>query len=147
MPLSKEVLKQRQHELIKLFNSAPIKQTTGMNLSYDENGSAIFEMPYNPSLNNGLGIIHGGVISILLDNAGWFTVAPHFDKWVATAELQARLLEPVEKIDLYSKGFILRAGKRIVMAQMEVRTKDEKLIAVGSGTFVVTSVQMPKAKD
>lgn len=134
--------KKRQEELMALFHRAPMKHSLGMEFHYDEEGSAIFSMPYNPHFDHALGGIHGGVMATLLDNAGWFTVAQFYDAWIATAELQVRLLKPVAKTDIYSKGRILNLGKRIAMAEMEVRTKDGQLIAVGSGTFAVTSMPM-----
>ena len=130
----------RQEELLALFGRAPIKKTLGIGFHYDEEGAAIFNLPYNPGLDHALDGIHGGVIAILLDNAGWFTVAQFYDAWVATAELQVRLLKPVAKTDIYSRGRILNLGKKIAVAEMEVRTREDLLIAVGSGTFVVTSV-------
>jgi len=139
--------KKREAELVKLFNKAPIKKAFGMTLRYDDSGSAIFEMPYNPALDHFLGGIHGGIISTLLDNAGWFTAAALYDNWVATAELTIRLLEPVQKVDLYSRGWIVKAGSRLVVAEMEVRTKDQELlVAKGSGSFILTSLSAKKAK-
>ena len=141
-----EEIKRRQDELIDLFGKAPIKKTFGMELRYDS-GSAVFDMPYNPGLDHFLGGIHGGVIATLLDNAGWFTAAALYDNWVATAEMQVRLLEPVEKTALCSRGMIVKSGRRLAVCDMEVRTKDgDKLVAAGSGTFIVTSVSAKKAR-
>jgi uncharacterized protein (TIGR00369 family) len=139
--------KAREQELIALFGQAPIRKTFGMKLRYEENGSAVFEMPYNPGLDHFLGGIHGGVISTLLDNAGWFTCAALSDYWVATAELSVRLLEPVEKVALYSRGVIVKRGSRLMVCEMEVRTMDsDRLVAKGAGTFVITSVPAKEAK-
>jgi uncharacterized protein (TIGR00369 family) len=139
--------KKRQDELVALFARAPIKKTFGMTLHYDEDGRAVFDMPYNPRLDHFLGGIHGGVISTLLDNAGWFTAAALSDNWVATAELHVRLLEPVAKVDLRSIGRIVKAGSRLIVGEMEVRTKGQDLlVAIGSATFIVTSVSARKAK-
>ncbi len=142
-----EARKKRCRELVALFGKAPIKKTFGMTLRYDEEGRAIFEMPYNPKLDHFLGGIHGGVISTLLDNAGWFTAAALYDNWVATAEMQVRLLEPAARVALFSTGRIVKAGSRLIVAEMEVRAKnDNSLIAIGSATFIVTSVSAKKAK-
>ena len=132
----------RQGTMIALFDKAPIKHTYGMELSYDEEGRAVFVMPYNPRLDHFLGGIHGAVIATLLDNAGWFTAATYYDTWVATVEFQSRLLNPVEKVDLWSRGWMLKVGKRFAVGQMEVRTKDDLIVAVGSGTFAVTSAAL-----
>ena len=76
----------------------------------------------------------------LLDNAGWFTAATEYSTWVGTAEMQIRLLEPVTEKKLIATGKMIKSGKKIAMAEMKVETEDGKLIAVGSGTFAVTSV-------
>jgi uncharacterized protein (TIGR00369 family) len=110
-----------------------------MDLSYDEEGRAVFNMPYNPKLDHFLGGIHGAVIATLLDNAGWFTAAARYDHWVATVEFQARLLEAAARVDLWSRGRLIKVGKRFAVGEMEVRTSNDLLVAVGSGTFAVTS--------
>jgi len=129
-----------REKLIALFNSAPIIQSFGMKLSYDEAGRALVRLPFNPNFDHAFHQIHGGVMATMLDTAGWFTAAPHFDNWIATVEFQTRLLEPVEKVDLVAAGRIVRLGKRIAVCEMEVRTAAEKLIALGAGTFTATSV-------
>ncbi len=80
------------------------------------------------------------MLATLLDNAGWFTSAPAFETWIATVEFTTRLLEPVSRAGLRSIGRVIRLGKSISTAEMEVRTPDGKLIAIGSGTFAATSV-------
>ncbi len=79
------------------------------------------------------------MIATLLDNAGWFTAAPYFDRWIATVELTVRLHQPVARQQLTARGRIVRRGKRITSAEMEVRGEQGQLVATGSGTFTVTS--------
>jgi len=131
--------KQRSEELEALFSRAPIKATFGMELSFNEKYEAVFELPHNPSLEHALGDTHGGVVATLLDNAGWFAAAVHYDTWIVTLEMQLRLLEPARKESLQSVGRVLRAGQNFAVAEMEVRTRSGRLVATGSGTFAVTS--------
>lgn len=138
-------LKTRQSGFVRLFQSAPIVQHFGMKLHYNEANSAVVDLPFNPKLDHALFQTHGGAIATLLDTTGWFTVAPYFEHWIATVEFSTRLLEPVEKQDLRGVSRILRRGKRLVIAEMQVESQAGKLIAVGSGTFTVTGVllQLP----
>ncbi|MBI2340033.1 MAG: PaaI family thioesterase [Deltaproteobacteria bacterium] len=126
-------------QFVKLFESAPIKKITGMTLSYNEEGRAVFVMPRNPDFDHALHDTHGGLIATLIDNAGWFTAAAHYEKWVVTTDLNIRLLEAVKQTDLTATGRLLRAGKNFSVAEMEVQSKDGRLVAVGSGSFMVTS--------
>jgi len=133
-------ISERMEKLIAFFDKAPIKKTFGMDFSYNEKGEAIFVMPYNPNLNHALGGIHGGVISTLLDNAGWFTAAPHYKTWIATVDLNVQLLDHAKETRLTAVGNLVRTGKRLAMARMDVHADEGKLIATATGTFSVTSV-------
>jgi len=138
--------KKRCEELVALFSEAPIKRTLGMNLSFNDRNEPVFELPYNPEFNHGLGDTHGGIIATLLDNAGWFAAAVHYDSWIATVEMQVRLLEPAKREPLRAVGRVLRVGQSLAVAEMEARTLTGRLVASGSGTFTVTSLDMEKEK-
>lgn len=132
-------LASRRQTMVELFAKARIKQSFGMVLSYDGD-SACLDLPYNPNLDHGMGSTHGGAIATLIDNAGWFTAAPYYDRWIATVEFQVRLHEPATEQPLQARGSLVRRGKRLAVAEMAVRTGAGVLVATGSGTFALTSV-------
>lgn len=132
-------LARRTAALVAFFSHAPMKATFGMELSFDGLGNATFAMPNNPSLHHSFRDTHGGVIATLLDNAGWFTAATRYDNWVNTSELTVRLHEPARREDLVAVGQVVRAGSRMCVAEMGVRTASGRLVATGSGCFVVSS--------
>ena len=132
-------IQRRADLLCRFFDLAPMKHTFGMSLSFDEHGNAHFEMPHAPAFQHAMGDTHGGVIATLLDNAGWFTAATHYDHWVNTAEMTVRLHEPANQEDLIADGRVIRAGKRLCVASMEVRSVQGRLVATGTGTFIVSS--------
>ena len=141
--MNQDVIKTRQRQLLEAVHGAPISRTMGFRLSYNRQGEAVLEMPYNPGFDQPEGI-HGGVFATLMDSAGWFAVAPHYDHWISTVEFQVRLLEPVRRKDLQSIGHVVRIGKRLATATMQVKTRqDGRVTAVGSGTYSVTTVKMP----
>lgn len=135
-------LKQRRDYLCQLFSGAPIAKSFGMKIHYTEDGHAVFTQPYNKNYNHALGGIHGGVFAVMLDNAGWFTVAPYFDTWTATVEFTTRLLEPVTEEELIAEGEIIRLGKKLTVADMKIHSGSGKLVATGSGTFAVTGAPL-----
>jgi uncharacterized protein (TIGR00369 family) len=133
----------RQAALLSaFFDTAPMKRTFGMTLTYDEQGDAVFEMPYNEALCHAMKDTHGGAIATLIDNAGWFTAATRYEHWISTSELTVRLHEPAHKEDLHATAEIVRAGKRICSTTMEVRTGSGRLVATGAGTFVVSTLSI-----
>ena len=133
--MNDQLKQQRMTELVALFDKAPIRQTFGMSLSYDKEGRAVFDMPYHAGFDHALKGVHGGVFATLLDNAGWFTAAVHYETWIASIEFSTRLLEPVSGEDLIARGEIIRVGKRLAVTEMTVHTASQRLVAVGTGTF------------
>lgn len=130
----------RIDELLHMFNhDARIARTFGMRLSFNTEGQAIIDLPYNAGLDHGLGGVHGGVYMTLLDTAAWFTAAAaHADSvWVATAEITVHLLKPAYEVDLRAVGRLIQAGRRLDIAEAHLNTGDGRLIGHAVGTFIV----------
>jgi len=126
-----------QQALIELFRGVPIARFFGMSLSYDERGHACIYLPYNPNLDHALKGIHGGAIATMLDNAGWFAVAAQNEGvWIATSEFKVHLLNPVKEIDLHAEGSVVKAGRRISVAEMRVSSSNGALVTIGTGTYI-----------
>jgi uncharacterized protein (TIGR00369 family) len=131
---------ERTTELVRLFHErAPIARFFGMHLSYNEEGGAVIDLPYNPNLDHALGGVHGGVYATMLDTAGWFTVAATTDRscWVATSEFTVHLLQPVQRTSLRSVGRLVKVGKRQAVAEMRLEDGEGRLVGHGVGTFIV----------
>jgi uncharacterized protein (TIGR00369 family) len=131
---------ERMAELLHLFNEvAPIARTFGMVLSYDDEGRATIDLPYNPDLDHALGGIHGGVYATLLDTAGWFTAAAAHDLscWVATTEMSVHFLAPVQRSPLRAVGQLIRRGGRQDVAEMRLYDGNDRLVGHATGTFVL----------
>jgi uncharacterized protein (TIGR00369 family) len=137
---------ERLNELMRIFNEkAPIARTFGMQLSYDEEGCAVIELPYNACLDHALGGVHGGVYMTMLDSAGWFTVAASHEQssWLATSEISVHFLEPVSGMSLSAEGRMIKNGKRQAVAEMRLYNEKGRLVAHATGTFVkLAEIQM-----
>jgi uncharacterized protein (TIGR00369 family) len=109
-----------------------------MSLSYDGDGRAHVHLPYNPDFDHALGGVHGGIMTTLLDTAGWFAAAAlHENVWLATVSLNIHLLEPASRVDLEAVGEFIHRGRRVDVAEMRITGPDGRLYAIGTGTFVV----------
>lgn len=131
---------ERIDELLHMFNEvAPIARTLGMKLSFDDEGRAIVDLPYNPGLDHAQGGVHGGVYATMLDTAGWFTsaAAHEVDYWIATSEMSIHLLLPAAQTSLRAVGQILKRGKRQDVAEMRLYDGEGRLVAHATGTFVL----------
>ena len=101
------------------------------------------------------GILHGGVISAVLDvTGGLLSFASQFEESgelgasneaklaklarTGTIDLRVDYLRPGEGKQFVAKGFVLRRGARVVVARMELLNEREDLIAVGTGAYSVS---------
>ena len=130
--------------LVALFRTSTIAQTLGISFHYDEEQRAVFELPYDGRFDHFLNDVHGGAIATLIDNAGWFAAAACYPTWIVSVEFQVRYHEPAGREALRAVGRVVRAGKRITSAEMEVRNRSGVLVATGAGSFAVTSSPHPE---
>lgn len=135
------------HEQIsEYFVNAPISRTLGLTISFDAEENAHLSMPYQPSVDNVANGIHGGVMAMLLDSAGWCaSAARHPGVWVATAQLSVHFLQHAAACDLHAEGWVVRDGKRLSIVEMKVAdARDGTLYAIGSATMTVLDIPIGK---
>jgi uncharacterized protein (TIGR00369 family) len=98
------------------------------------------------------GILHGGVISTVLDTTGGMTATAsalermrnHSEdeivKWIArvgTIDMRVDYLRPGRGSRFHSTGTVMRTGRKVAVTRMELKNQENKLIAVGTGTYIV----------
>ena len=126
-----------KQELIKLHGTSPFANLLGMTLEFDNDNNAHIYLPFKKEITHEQGAVHGGVFATLLDDAGWYASAIcHEGDWLVTSEFKVHLLRPVEGENLHAKGWLIKRGKRMDIAEMQIYA-GEKLVAAGMGTYVV----------
>ncbi|ACN98795.1 PaaI family thioesterase [Sulfurihydrogenibium azorense] len=85
-----------------------------------------------------LGFVHGGVISSLADNTGWYAVISNLpeEKTCVTIEIKINYLRPAKKGTLKAIGKVLKIGKSVAFAVVEITFNDE-LVAYATGTYAI----------
>ncbi len=98
------------------------------------------------------GILHGGVISTVLDVTGtvttWFGIIMNRNNRsedeigvaisrTGTIDLRIDYLRPGRGDHFLASGTILRIGNKIAVTRMQLHNDQEALIAVGTGTYTV----------
>ncbi|HEY8491437.1 MAG TPA: PaaI family thioesterase [Dehalococcoidia bacterium] len=85
------------------------------------------------------GHVHGGAIASLADAAASAALRSvvGLDTRIATVELSLSYLEIVERGDVFGYGRVLRCGRTIAVANVEIRDPAERLLAVGRATFAI----------
>lgn len=83
---------------------------------------------------------HGGVIAAMCDIAAHAAVAVRLGDFAPTIDLRVDFLAPARG-DLVAKGRLLRLGRSIGRADVEVADSSGKLVAVGRAVFSALAAQ------
>ena len=82
-------------------------------------------------------ILHGGILSTLLDEAITYVGIATFDQHAVTAQLEVRFRNPAPTgVKLFVCAERTKVSKRLVEAKAEVTLSDNTLIATGIGKVV-----------
>jgi uncharacterized protein (TIGR00369 family) len=120
------------------FHGAPITQFVRQTMDVVERGSVRITLHADARHHHGAGYIHGGILGLLLDNAGFFASATETGGfWVATTEFKVNLLESVPDQDVVAIGRVLRKGRHLIHAQMEARDSKSAIVAIALGSYAV----------
>lgn len=140
-------------ELLKrIFHEVPFNQQLGVTLDFLSPDEAILHFERRDEhVGNFLhGILHGGVISAILDSAGGVIAMASIIQKNPHANLQtlAGLLGKCSTIDLHihylrpgrgnfftAKGYLMKSGSKIIFTRMEFLGADNELLATGSATY------------
>jgi uncharacterized protein (TIGR00369 family) len=87
-----------------------------------------------------MGYIHGGVISTLADNTGWYVLEPYLDtnQTAMTQELTVNYLHPGKGKKLSAVGKLVKMGKHTAFVTVDLFC-DGRLIAVSSSHLAILS--------
>jgi len=80
------------------------------------------------------GIIHGGVLSTLLDEVITYVAIAHFGGPAVTAQLDIRLKQPAPVgSKLLVTGRLIKRSRRLVQAVAQIKLEDDTIVAEATG--------------
>jgi uncharacterized protein (TIGR00369 family) len=89
---------------------------------------------------NRSGIMHGGVLTTLIDvasgYAGCYCAKPGHARWAVTLQLSCQFLGKVAAGDrLTAQGTVTGGGRSVYFARAEIRRQDGQMVGHGEGVF------------
>lgn len=137
------------------FNTrVPFNSLLGIQVHLQAREPACIKIDMKPELigNFATGVLHGGVISSVLDVIGGLIaiegalkrlqvstreeVLYHLKK-LGTIDLRVDFLRPGKGKSFAATGTVLRTGKRVAVTRTEFRNEESLLIALGTGTYII----------
>lgn len=113
----------------------------GMTAETLEEGKVVFSLEAGPQFSNPLGIVHGGVLSTLLDSSMSCAVHTCLGAGVGytTLELKVNFIRPValDAGKLVCEGTTVHVGRRTATAEGRILDEKGRLIAHGTTTCMI----------
>ena len=139
--------------LAYFFDRIPFNKLIGMHIAHASLDRIEVEVPMKPELvgNYLYGILHGGVISSVLDVAGGcMAVVGAFQRTkdlpqeeqtkvlskIGTIDLRVDYLRPGKGTNFKAEGRLLRTGNKVAVTRMELHNQAGDLLALGTGTYL-----------
>ncbi len=134
----------------RIVESASYHRLIGLSLAEadTEKGVAVVKLPYRPELAifAEAGGWHGGVIAALVDVAGAAACGLSLGRPTPTVNFRVDYLRSPVRVDLTATGRVVRSGRSIAVADVEVSDDTGEVYAVGRGTFSVASASSAVAR-
>lgn len=132
-------------EAESILQSAPFHQFLGVSFAEYEDGRVVIECPFREELlvNADKEIVHGGILSSLVDIAGHYAVLSTVGARVPTVDLRTDYLRPGRRGPLVIEAEVHRVGRNVAVADAELRQDqrgETKSVALGRGSYGVSHV-------
>jgi uncharacterized protein (TIGR00369 family) len=116
---------------------SPYQRFLGLEFVRYDDGVCEIRMPFREELlrEDGSDWLHGGVISALVDIAGDYAVESQTEGDVPTIDLRVDYLRPAKRGALVATGRVVKAGRRVFVADVEVKDEEGRLVAIGRGVY------------
>lgn len=115
-----------------------IFQHLGVNVMEVGDGKAILRMPITPSLGQGVGLVAGGVLATLADEAMAHAAMAGSLRKLVTVEMNIRYLKATPAFDngwLMAEASVVKMGHAMVTTEARVKNDAGALLATAGASF------------
>jgi len=130
-----EVERQR---ILDAFAAVPFARVLGIELEEIERGRAVVSLNLRDELKQNNGIIHGGVTASLIDTAAAFVILTQLEpeQTTTTVDLTIHYLRPLVDGQATAHARIVRGGRRLIIASVDVFDSSGKQAATAVTTYI-----------
>lgn len=120
------------------LDASPFQKVLGLTATALDADAPTIEitLPFADAVARGRGgeQLHGGVLTSLIDVAGDYALAIRLGRFLPTINLHTDFLRPAVGT-VRARARIVRCGRTIGVADVDVVDDDDRLVAIGRGTY------------
>lgn len=137
-----------------IYEKLPFNNYLGLKVTFMEPDGSGCDFAMRDELigNYVHGILHGGVISSVLDTTGGLAATVSMLERMAglplqeikdgvarvgTIDMRVDYLRPGKGTHFYATGRVMRTGRKVAVTRMELHDQDQTLIAVGTAAYIL----------
>jgi uncharacterized protein (TIGR00369 family) len=119
--------------------AAPFHRWLGLSIREAGTEDIMIAMPWRDEMisNPALPAMHGGILASLIDLTGFYTVLAAGHLCTSTVDLHIDYHRAASRETLLARGRVLRIGRRLSVASVEVTGEKGKLLASGRGAYAM----------
>jgi len=123
------------------LSESPYQRFLGLELVRCEEGLVEIGMPFREEFlrDDGSDWLHGGILSAFIDIAGDYAVYSKTAGDVPTVDLRVDYLRPAKRGRLTALARTVKVGRRVSIADVEVKDEQGQVVAVGRGVYATPS--------
>lgn len=139
---SSSSMEEHFRKLEHLYRVAPVSLWYGASIRVRD-GEAEVSIPVRPEFFHAAHAVHGSVYFRALDDAAFFAVNSRVrDVVVVTVGFSVHFTDRVSEGELHAHGRLVHESGRLFVAESELRDREGRLLAKGSGTFTRTRIPL-----
>lgn len=114
-------------------------ESLGLCLIEDHEDGVTVELPLRDDFSNSDGYLHGGVTAALIDGALGVAIQRRYkgERRGTTTEMKINYLRPVHQGVLTARARIIKAGRTLVVGEVNVFDQERRHIAIGLLTYML----------
>ncbi|MGP8124847.1 MAG: PaaI family thioesterase [Nitrososphaerales archaeon] len=128
-----------EKQVQQTFENDRLFKYVGFEVEKIDEGVVQMSFPFSENITRWGGMVHGGVVTVALDNAcGLAVMTVNQRKNQVTMELKVNFLEKLTEGPFHVVGRVIRSGRTAIVAEGEIRDSKDKLCAKGIGTWLAS---------
>src|SRR5437667_4249645 len=126
-------------ELRNAAENMPFNKLIGVRVLRRHQDGVTIECGIRDELRNSAGVLHGGVAAAMADAAVGIALASHFGgrRACTTTDLKINYLSAVAEGKITARSHLLKVGKKLCVARVDISDGYGKLVAVAIVTYML----------
>ncbi|TWD89609.1 acyl-CoA thioesterase [Neobacillus bataviensis] len=123
----------------KLMENNNFRKLIGVKIEDISEGFAILSLPIRDDLLQSGKVVHGGVLSVLMDSVIGTAVRSvlETDEYSVTAEMNINYFRPAIKGKIFAEGKLMNKGKNLIVGVGDIKDEEGRLLATGRATNAI----------